>query len=162
MSKRHQEYINALKYHGVDVFEGHFIFEDVDCRGCKRVWEKPSEKESDVNLAIELISDGHMDVYDHAYLVTADSDQGATARMFKGKFANKRLYTAIPPGQAFSKSILTYTPYKIEIKREHIEDCLLAPIMIDSQGLRYKMPKDYAPPAGFVPPSEYRSAKRKA
>jgi uncharacterized LabA/DUF88 family protein len=75
--KRHQEYITALKSVGVDVREGYFKTEKTDCRECGNVWDQPQEKQSDVNLALEIIGDAFNDIYDTAYMVTADSDQGA-------------------------------------------------------------------------------------
>ena len=90
-NKRHREYITALKWFNVKIHEGHFISDTVDCLGCKRVWESPKEKETDVNIALFLYDDAHQDAFDVAYLLTADLDQGATARMLKKRFPKKTI-----------------------------------------------------------------------
>ena len=84
--QRHREFITALKHYNVSVHEGHFIYDQVDCRKCDHVWEKPQEKETDVGIALRLFDDAYQDVFDVAYLLTADSDQGATAKMMKLRF----------------------------------------------------------------------------
>lgn len=158
--RRHEEYISALRQYGVEVKLGHFIHDDMGCRQCGHTWRAPSEKESDVNVAISLIDDAHRDIFDHAYLLTADSDQGATARLFKERFPNKTLTSVVPPGQGASKSILSHASGKITITRDYIEDCLLPSILIEEvdgkQTLRFRRPPEYAPPPGWLPPSQRR------
>ena len=62
-----------------------------------------SEKQSDINVALSVICDGEDDVYDGAFLLSADSDQVATAKFFKARLEEKgkRLFAAIPPGQTY-------------------------------------------------------------
>jgi uncharacterized LabA/DUF88 family protein len=102
--QRHREYITALKYFNVAVHQGHFIFDEVDCHGCGRVWAKPQEKETDVNIALHLFDDVYQDVFDVAYLLTADSDQGATAKMMVRRFPTKKLVSVVPPDMAHPTS----------------------------------------------------------
>lgn len=64
----------------------------------------------DVNVAINLISDAHLDVFDVAYLLSAVSDQAATAKLFKSRFPEKTLVSVAPPGRDYSKHILSYPP----------------------------------------------------
>jgi hypothetical protein len=155
-NKRHREYITALKYFNVKVDEGHFINDQVDCRGCGRVWDKPSEKETDVNIALRLYDDAYQDIFDVAYLLTADSDQGATARMLKYRFPNLTLISVVPPGMEASKAIMTYADGRLKLPLEYIEDCLLPGMMMegpaDKQKLIFRRPAEYDPPAGWVPP----------
>ena len=56
---RHREYITALKFNGVDVHDGHFITDTVDCHECGHHWDKPQEKETDVNIAVHLLDDAY-------------------------------------------------------------------------------------------------------
>src|SRR5829696_5166464 len=62
---------------------------------------------------LHVFDDAHRDVFDHAYLVTADSDQAATARMFSERFQAKKLTAVCPPGRAHSQHILRYATAKI-------------------------------------------------
>jgi hypothetical protein len=156
-NQRHEEYMSALKYYGVERKLGHFITNDpLDCKGCGRVWYPPKEKESDVNLALSVIDDAYRNIFKHAYLISADSDQGATARMFKERFPDKTLTSVSPPGMSHSLSIKQHTKLGISLQKGHLEKCLLPAMVVDDVDgkptLRFRRPADYAPPLGWSPP----------
>jgi hypothetical protein len=156
-NKRHREYITALKWFNVKVHEGHFISDNVDCSKCGHVWESPKEKETDVNIALLLFDDAYQDAFDVAYLLTADSDQGATARMLKKRFPKKRLVSVVPPGMEASKSIMTYADHRYKLNEDIIEQCLLPGVEYDPArrgAIAFQRPAEYAPPAGWVPPDQ--------
>ena len=159
-NKRHREYITALKYFNVAVHEGHFIKDAVDCRKCGHVWDKPQEKETDVSIALHLVDDAYQDVFDVAYLLTANSDQGATARMMKRRFPTKALVSLVPPGMEASKAILSHTSLKQKITIEFLEDCLLPAFTMmgpkENQSVAFRRPSNYDPPKGWLPPVERR------
>jgi hypothetical protein len=131
---------------------------------CSHTWEKPQEKETDVNIALHLLDDAYQDVFDVVYLLTADSDQGATARMMKRRFPKKRLTTVVPPGREPSKAILSHTNHKLKLPVEYLEDCLLPSFGLigpkSNPTVAFKRPTEYDPPAGWVPPRLRRSAKK--
>lgn len=122
---RHRQYIAALKGTGITCLVGHFSKEDRDCRNCGETWQAPVEKQGDVNLAIALIDDAYNDVFDHAYLVTSDSDQAATVKLMAERFPKKKVTTVSPPGRSHCKEILAITPHKIALNQSQIERCLL-------------------------------------
>jgi NYN domain len=163
-NRRHREYITALKYYNVAVHRGHFIFDTVDCHNCSHQWVKPQEKETDVGVALHLFDDAYQNVFDVAYLLTADSDQGATARIMKGRFPEKRLVSVVPPGMEPSNSILTHTPHKLKLTVEFLEDCLLPPHAFtgpaNNQSVAFRRPPEYAPPPGWLPPRERRKRSK--
>lgn len=101
---RHQEYMNALQHHGVKVVRGHFIEDEGSCRRCGHTWPNPKEKESDVNLALTILDDAYADLCDVAYVLTADSDHGATARFYKERFPKKEFVSVVPVGMEPSKA----------------------------------------------------------
>jgi hypothetical protein len=149
---RHNEYLIALKLVGVNCVMGHYIYEDAECQRCGNAWQKPTEKETDINLAMHLICDAWKDKYDKAYLVTADSDHGATARAFHQNFADKELVTVAPPGREFSRSILNFANGKIKLTKDVIERSLFPPIVFKEGERAARMPREYAPPTGWVAP----------
>jgi hypothetical protein len=153
--RRHSEYIMALEHSGVSVVRGHFIEGSMDCRGCGRIWNAPQEKESDVNLALSVLDDAYQDVFDHAYLLTADSDQGATVRMMSERFSSKSVTSVAPPGMEPSKSITKHTSLRLKLSESHVERCLLPSVCIETVDgkptLRYRRPKEYDTPPGFRP-----------
>jgi len=147
---RHERYVRALQLMKVDVVMGHYVYEDMDCKSCGREWEKPTEKQTDINLALSLFDDAYQDVIDHAYLLTADTDQAATAKFFAMRFPNKKLTTVSPPGRTHSQHILSHTPFKMALNRDHIERALFrATVQVDGHPLILR-PSEYDPPANYV------------
>ncbi|GAA0005272.1 NYN domain-containing protein [Bradyrhizobium diazoefficiens] len=164
-NKRHREYITALKWFNVKVQQGHFIEDEMDCRKCGHAWDAPKEKETDVNIALLLFDDAYQDVFDVAYLLTADSDQGATARMLKRRFPKKRLVSVVPPGMDASKAIMTHADDRYTLNAGLIEECLLPAVELDARrggAVAFQRPKEYHPPAGWVPPDKRPKKQNKA
>lgn len=150
---RHEQYLNALHVTGVVTLMGHYIHEPRDCHKCGHEWEKPTEKQTDINVALSLFNDARLDVFDTAYLVTADSDQGATAKFLATNFPQKKLVTVAPPNRNFSTSILANAIDKITLNKTHIERCLFGNVVF-KEGMRAgRRPREYDPPAGWKAPS---------
>ena len=57
----------------------------------------PNEKMTDVNIAVEMMSDAYQDLFDTALLVSADSDLTAAVLAIKNLFPKKRVVVAFPP-----------------------------------------------------------------
>lgn len=72
--RRHQSYVKAIKSVGVSTILGHFKEKNKQCVNCKAKWVTHEEKESDVNFAAYFLHLAHLDMFDKALLVTADSD----------------------------------------------------------------------------------------
>ena len=53
---------------------GHYLEKDAQCPFCKRTWKRPEEKMTDVNIAVEMLTDAQQDLFDVAVLLSADSD----------------------------------------------------------------------------------------
>jgi NYN domain len=149
---RHREYIRALKGTGVTCLEGHFAGEDRNCRSCGNTWKAPVEKQGDVNLAITMLDDAHCDLFDHAYLLTSDSDQAATVRLLKERFPGKPVTTVCAPGRSHCKEIIALTPLKIALSAAHLERCLFPKhLVVDGKPIANRHPS-YDPPKGWKAP----------
>lgn len=115
---------------------------------------KPTEKASDINVALSVFNDGWKNIYDKAYLVTADSDQAATAAFFRAEFPTKQLISVSPPGRNFSANILRNADGKIQINKNHLERCLFSAVVLDPLGKAHgRRPREYDPPHGWTPPA---------
>lgn len=143
---RHRAYLKALEHSGVECLRGHFANEERKCKSCGEVWRAPVEKQGDVNLALAVVSDAYDDVFDHCYLVTADSDQAAAARMLKAKFPKKKLTTVVITGRSHSKEILSHADAKITIGIGNLERALFPKLITGPQAIL--RPKEYDPPGG--------------
>jgi uncharacterized LabA/DUF88 family protein len=92
-------YLEALMSHSIRVrlIEGHFQDKPRECRNCGARWMVYEEKETDVNIAIAMLTDAVSDVYDTALLVSADSDLRPAVAAVKRMCRGKRIVAAFPP-----------------------------------------------------------------
>jgi hypothetical protein len=140
---------------GVKVVFGHYVHEDRDCRGCARQWKKPTEKEGDINVALSLMDAAHRDLFDSAYLVSSDSDQAATARIFAKRFPNKEFVSVAPPGRSHSKHILAHAARHKAITEEHMDLSVFPNVVPGVNGSKAVIcPHEWRPPAGWVHPND--------
>ena len=152
---RHEQLVGAQKCHNVTVVRGHFVYEDRDCRGCKREWQHPTEKEGDINVALNLMCDAFADRYDHAYLISADSDQAATLRAFRREFPGKFITQVVPPGRKRSEHLDGLATHdSIRLNENHLERAVMPPVVFKPQVANVRRPREYEPPKDWVHPDE--------
>jgi hypothetical protein len=149
---RHGEYKKALECVGVKCEFGHYVHESAFCKKCNHEWEKPSEKQSDINVALNLYHDACTNIFDKAYLVTADSDQAATARFLAGNFPAKQLVSVAPPGRNFSANIVKFAQERMQISKDALERSLFPPIVTGQGVPAARRPREWDPPAWWVQP----------
>jgi hypothetical protein len=145
---RHEQYKQALENVGVKTVFGHFITEPMDCRACGHNWRKPTEKETDINLALGVVGDAHADIYDKAYILSADSDQVATARYVRTNFPHKQIATVAPPNRNFSVHITSLANGgRIALTKQNISNALFGGLVASTTGGRAVIrPREYDPP----------------
>lgn len=132
---RHKEYIAALRATGCEVIESNFAKVRKHCRPMNRYCQRHEEKQTDVAIATTLIEDGLADLYDTAYLVTADSDQIPTAKAFRRLFPQKRLILATPPGRDGEARELGDHAHAVKpIKEGRLRGCTLPYEVTDTHG----------------------------
>jgi uncharacterized LabA/DUF88 family protein len=81
------------------IFYGHWLSNPVTCRKCGHTYEAYHEKMTDVNIAVELMSDASQNRLDMALLVSADSDLVGPVKAIGGLFPQKRVVIAFPPAR---------------------------------------------------------------
>jgi hypothetical protein len=148
--ERHQTFNAAQIASGVIVLKGHHVPDDGGY----------SEKQSDINVALSLILDGLDDVYDAAFLVSADSDQVATAKFFKERLApkGKRLFAGIPFSKTFPTDYSSLGVQRRDISADFLERCVMGAQVQGKKGM-INRPAEYAPPVGWVHPDDRPKGK---
>lgn len=143
---RHTAYLDALKAKNVEVHLGNFKKKTMKCRTCQTEWRTHEEKESDVNLAIQLVHEAHIGGFDKAYILTADSDLLPPMRLIKQTFPEKEIHVLFPPGRkTYTAELQSIGKYTV-IKHKHLLKCLL-PAQIDHNGKSIVRPANYALPS---------------
>ena len=92
-------YLQALEAQDVEIVLGQFDVQKVRCPRCGRAWLKAEEKQTDVNIAVRLLTDAHQGLYDRAVLLSADSDLLRPVLEVPRLFPGKRVVVGFPPGR---------------------------------------------------------------
>jgi hypothetical protein len=96
--KRQKIFLEALEtLPDFNIFYGKYQINKRRCNNCNYVDDVPSEKMTDVNIAVEMLSDAYQDKFDTAILVSADGDLVPAIRAVKHLFPHKRIVAAFPP-----------------------------------------------------------------
>ena len=81
----------------VYIYYGHYLADKIVCRKCGHTYITHHEKMTDVNIAMELLSDAFQDNFDIALLISADSDLVGPIKKVKQLFPRKRVIVVFPP-----------------------------------------------------------------
>jgi hypothetical protein len=131
---RHKEYVNALISTGVIPVMGNFKKKDRKCPSCKHKWNGHEEKETDVNIALSLLNEAYQDQYDHALLITRDSDMTPAIKMVRKIFSNKTITVVAPPFYSHSFELIQASHFKAKINLQQLNRCLLPELVKDRSG----------------------------
>ena len=122
--RRQNAYLRALRHHcpEVEVYFGHFLTHKIqaplaDTGNRRRLVNvvRTEEKGSDVNLAVHLLNDAWLDVYDCAVVVTNDSDIAEGMRLVKQH--KGKLIGLITPGTSHpSQELLAHADFSRRIR----------------------------------------------
>lgn len=103
--KRQHIYLQALQKHipEIEIHYGHFLISKTNMPLAKTPHHtvqilKTEEKGSDVNLAVNLLNDAWLDLYDCAVVVSNDSDMAESLKIVRKNFPAK-IIGLITPGE---------------------------------------------------------------
>ncbi len=139
--KRQTTYIEALEtLPNFQTFYGKYQNIPRACRRCDYMEAVPIEKMTDVNIAVELLSDAFRDVYDAAYLISADSDLVPVIASMRFLFPQKRVIVAFPPGR-YSRDLANKARFSMIIGRRIIAKSLFPLEIVKADGFILKCPE---------------------
>jgi len=100
---RHKTYITALKTTGVKIVKGYFSKKKRKCRveGCQykgdRRFKDREEKQTDVNISLQLMKDAVLNRYDKCFLISGDNDFAPVLTTIMELFSDKQAGLITPP-----------------------------------------------------------------
>lgn len=119
--KRHENFIAAQDAYGVKVHRGKFSKPQRWCEHHKRNCQFREEKQTDVGLALKMLTDAHEGKTGRLIMVTADSDQIPTAKAINE--LGVPLTLAYPPGRSKeARELGNLIPDRFELKIERLVD----------------------------------------
>ena len=147
-ASRQQEYQDALvAVHGdrIAITHGRYQAKTRTCRACGATWTAHEEKETDVNIAVSLVSDAAEGQMDAALLISADSDLAPAVRA--ARHVHPRLFVAAAfPPRRYSAELKNLMPASFPIGRNKIKGALL-PHEIVGPVRTYRRPGKWTPEA---------------
>ena len=94
---RQQKFLEALgTIPEIKFFYGKYVPDDVTCRQCGYTYTTHHEKMTDVNIAVEMMTDALQDKFDVVVLVSGDSDLVNLVHRVKDLFG-KKVIIVFPP-----------------------------------------------------------------
>jgi uncharacterized LabA/DUF88 family protein len=146
--KRHRLYRDALEAQGVKTVPGRFRRNPDKCKGCGL--SRPVEKETDVNIALAMTSDADAGAFDHALLVSGDSDQVPSVRRVVRARGPGSVRILVPPGRdipyELGQAAGSSDRYVTKIRLSHLEGSLLPASVARASGAPVSRPVEYRPP----------------
>ncbi len=125
---RHRTYIDALQTRGARIIYGEFHKKDVHCKKCGAIFQKYEEKQTDVNIAVELLRQAHANTFDTAIVLSGDSDLIAALRLVRDIYPQKKIAIAIPPGRR-AEQLKSVAHFHLKIRADQIQNNQLPEII---------------------------------
>lgn len=147
---RQRTYLAALAAHGgpeLAIVYGRYQAQDRYCRNCGNAWTAYEEKETDVNIAVSLVSDAAKSAAEIAMVISADSDLCPairTARNITGNRGKRLGIVAAFPPRRYSDHLKALVPRAFTLGQVHIRNSLLPTIVTHAAtGNTYQRPPSW-------------------
>jgi uncharacterized LabA/DUF88 family protein len=137
--KRQNDYLEALAVQGVQSQFGHYLEKKRECRACHATWLDYEEKMTDVNIAIQLMTDAFDDAFDVALVISGDSDLTTPIRRVRERFPPKRVIVAFPPHR-HSKALKQYASGHLAISENKLRASQLPEQVVKPDGFVLQRP----------------------
>ena len=138
---KHRSLIRALEHEGIQVVYGRFKDRDKRCPNCKKSYRVPEEKQTDVNIAITLLTSAMLDEFDTSIILSGDSDLIPSIKAVKKYFPAKTIGIAIPIGRN-ANELIQISDFHIRIKEKHLAASIF-PDEIDINGKKILKPSGW-------------------
>jgi hypothetical protein len=124
---RHRAYTAALRAKGVVCIHGSFAERARTYKGgaqYRATWVHMEEKKTDVALALNVLNDAYLDVYDRAMIICVDTDQVPTYAMVRTLFPHKSIVCVSPPERNHHGEIKAVATSLARIKKSQLDKAL--------------------------------------
>ena len=118
--KRQGTYIEALEtLKDFSIYYGHFQPNTKTCKKCGDIQDVPNEKMTDVNIAVEMLTDAFENKFDTALFISADSDLVGMIKSIIRLFPEKKIVVIFPPAR-YSVALNTVAKGSFTIGRKKL------------------------------------------
>ncbi len=143
-ARRQNSYLEALAtLADVDIHYGYYLPKMQRCSDCGATWQAYEEKMTDVNIAVEMLSDAYDDRFDTAIVISADSDLARPITTIRERFPGKRVVVAFPPNRV-SKLLRSVATAAFSIGRDALRDSQLKESIARQDGETIARPSEWS------------------
>ena len=103
----------------MSVVYGEFKRKDRRCRLCHGSYATFEEKQTDVNIALNLFQLAVRDEYDRAIIVSGDTDLIPAMKAVRSTFPQKQIGVIIPIGKS-SNDMLKQSDFRFKMREHHL------------------------------------------
>ena len=121
--KKHKLFIRANEFNVVHVMYGEFKKRDKFCNLCKKRYRTFEEKQTDVNIAIQLFKLSIENKYDKAIIISGDSDLIPSINAVRKTFPNKQIGVIIPIGRR-AEALKQVCDFYMKMKEKHLSSAI--------------------------------------
>lgn len=101
--KRQSTFLEALEtLPDFEILRGKYQANPEKCPDCGFEYRIPTEKMTDVQIGVEIVSDAFEDKFDVAPLISGDKDLTPAIKAVKERCLNKKIVVAFPPARSSS------------------------------------------------------------
>lgn len=156
---RHQSYTNILEDDDIKVVLGKYarteksfdnsFMEALECIPPEKLpdilrYATKEEKKTDVNVALSIFTYALEGRYDHAFIISADSDFVPSIELTRKHFPNLK-FTCVRPPSIRGKELMNCCDYKKKITKNTLKASLLEDTITLKTGKQITKPEKYNP-----------------
>lgn len=144
---RQNIYLDALTLNGsglIEIIQGRYQRKTKQCRSCNSSWISYEEKQTDVNIAVEIVADAAEGLADSQIIISADSDLAPAVEMSRRLNPNLFIAAAFPPGRK-SFELKKIMPASFDIYPARLAKAQLPDVVSGvSSAITYKRPSKWS------------------
>jgi uncharacterized LabA/DUF88 family protein len=118
----HKEYIKALRSTGVEFIKGRFKDKTLKCHKCFATYKSHEEKQTDVNIAVQIVADAAANKFDKAVIISADTDLIPAITTVHNLTPEKEIGVMFPIGRN-SFELRSAADFTRKMKAKHLDSC---------------------------------------
>lgn len=119
---RHKIYIKAWRSEKVKVIQGRFMRHKETCSKCGFTFTAREEKQTDVNIAVSLLSDAMNNEFDRAIVISGDTDLIPAIEAVHRNAPDKEIGVMFPL-RRFHNTLQKIADFSITMKERILEEC---------------------------------------
>jgi len=119
---RHRAFIKALRSVGVRDMQGRFMRHKERCHVCGSRYTAREEKQTDVNIAVHLLSDAMNDEFDRAVIISGDTDLIPAIEAVHRDAPDKEIGVMFPL-RRFHDTLKKTADFSVTMKERMLDEC---------------------------------------